>query len=667
MPNFQFARACGLLLLLAAAFVILMPIVDGQSVDSKGSCSRIRIMAAANSFRTFSVWANENDNTGGLNTCTSGVSKNPFEVEVGKSIGFNCLETSGGPLPPGTPDTNGIIITGKLDNDGFPDAGTARWTQTFSSCVVQQSFTVYCTTNGANGGTATWGMFRISIRVVDTSLPTTYDDSSESANAPSDGFYGMYRCNPHEESVTNHKGSLGASPFVYEGDNRLFSNWTLNASTLATGNSVSNRVKCGAGNGFQTLQAATTTSLNTGAITITVPNFQEGCLIVQNLSIVRFASLSGWSTERFGKFQTGLELSSGCVIQNNSGDMECSTGKSVTYHWTWDGINITKSDSDSADNESSFTISLHQEFIRPKGLRNATGILVSGASATCARLDPNSILGGSISHGTTDANGNANRVEYAVASPIGFWYVTCSGSLNGNFAQYTIRFAHATSFTANTGGAISVNITLNESNPNLFNINATMVLRAFDPITGTILLAVPDFPNNIRITVFGFNRTTDTYNDLVVDNGIMTQLDGVSSAWWYNFTASKLNITGAAIYANFNLTGNPYLVSQGYHFNWSIASDTVTVGESVPTIWDLPNGIIFIGLFGVLLAYVTPKNNPIPAFAGMIAQLLGMYLTYTNSGDFTEDNLNMFLLFFAICFLGCMVRAYVTVNVKENI
>jgi hypothetical protein len=566
-------------ILAVTAFAIIQTAQAG-SIASARTCSDVFI-AGPSGGRQFAVW---NNGFTSPQCDGGGTGVAPVDIEAGKSITLHCLETSSGVAPPGTPDANGIVIRGYADNNGFPDGAGQIWTQTYSSCITQQDFTIFCTSDGTSTGSPRWGIVRLLIRATDTSLPTTYnDDSDDASTGTNDGRYGIYRCNPHPESVTNHKGSLGASPSTYEGGNTIFSNWTTNASTINTGNTYSNRLKCinsvEVGTGFQVTQASTsTTSPATGAVTVTQARFPPNCYLWQNLSITRTSAITGWTAVRFGIWQTGTGLPSGVVIQNSSGDLEINTTKQVRYDWSWTGINMTKTDSDAAANVSSFTISADQEFARAKGLKNATGVLVSGATATCRRTTPQGTQEAIISHGTTDANGDSTRVSYAVSSPAGNWIMTCTATLNENTATYSVTFAHASAFTANTGIGINWNVTTNIT-PGLYDVNITMVLRLFDPFTGILVQAFPDMTP--KLSVLSYNHTQDLYNDVPVNAQTMQLLDGgMATAWHYNFTANQSNLTGAVAYVTFNLTGNPFLGSQGYHLNWTPPSTAASIDTS---------------------------------------------------------------------------------------
>jgi hypothetical protein len=151
--------------------------------------------------------------------------------------------------------------------------------------------------------------------------------------------------------------------------------------------------------------------------------------------------------------------------------------------------------------------------------------------------------------------------------------MTCTAVLNENTATYSVTFAHSSAFTANTGLGINWNVTANTT-PGLYNVNITLVLRLFDPLTGVLINAFPDATP--KLSVISYNHTEDLYSDTLVDAATMIQLDGgTANAWHYNVTANQTNLTGAVAYVTFNLTGNPFLGSQGYHLNWSLPSASI--------------------------------------------------------------------------------------------
>lgn len=630
------------IILIALAAIAIATTAQAASSDSKGTCSSVLIMGPANSQRIFVAYNNE-EISGSVTGCNTGGTKNPIQVNSGSSIDIKCLEATTGVTPPGPPDTNGIIIRGYHDNEGFPDSTGQKWATTFTSCLTEQTFTRYCTNDGTSTGTPIWGPIRIYIRAVRTAV-LTYDDSSESADSPNDGTYGIFICNPSISSRSLQLGGTGTdAPSPAKGGDVIFSNWTLGSANQDSTNTISNRIKCTPGTGTQATQPANSNPRSIST-TIQTPNFQQACYIYQNVSITRNIGVSGWTTTPYATFTTAP---AGVTIQNSSRDAEYNTTTTVSYQGNFTSIINAKLSGGANQTcpQCTFIISVDNEFVTAKGLKDPRGNLVQGATVICQRTRPDLILESAVTMGTTNSNGDSPEQSFAALPPLGQWKTECRSNFNGNYASYNITYNHTTTLSANTGIAIVVNTTANGTN---WDVNVTMVLRQFDSVTGQVVRAMPD--NIPQLTVLGFNRNTEGFDDIIQNKQSMIQLDGITSEYYRTFTATTTNLTPAAIYINFNLTGISYLGSQGYTlttnnltaitngtFTGNFIGNFTALGFTSPPedrILNLLWLISFLFLAGIAMLFAT--KNPFLILLGEVVFLIagGLVLSYqTPLGD----------------------------------
>lgn len=654
---------------------MLLGAASAASTDSKGSCSRVEIMLLGAN-RVFTVWNNQDDHTGAANTCLTGTPKIPAEIDISQEISLHCLETTGGATPPGAPDTNGIIIRGYEDNNGFPDGVVAAdiiWTQTFTSCLTQQDFTKYCTQTGASGANPFFGTVRLYIRAVKTGgLPPNYDDSSDSNDNV--GFFGAYHCNPHADTFLDNLGTTGSSPTIYVGNDVFRAKFNISQGVpYNTGNIAKIEFTCGL-SAVQTVSAGfvpVATLTNFDSTLSQVNNtLIDGCRLFQNVTINRNSAITGWTTTPY-VIWIQTNPCTGCSFPAVNTVMR-DTGKLRTIFYAgFEMSNLDDKVTPPVLNLTIFTIGSDSQFYKILNLQNARNELQQSITGSCDKKDPNFSLISTTSIGSSDAGGDYASQSSSVIAPSGMWSFNCTFTSSPNVGFYNFSFTYTSPFTANTGISISWNVTENGS---LFDANVSMTLRIYDPITDAPALAIPS--SDVRLTVFSFNRLTEQYDIRTVDRQIMHQLDGISSDWFYNFTTNETALTGAMAYAQFNLTGNPFLGSQGYHLNWTIPGSGGTQvfdgnfsGNFTGNVTDLgvipitiAYPVLLAGMFALSLVIAFAIRNPIPAFAGGIVNLVCLIIVTKNVVTMTDDLKNLFYLVFAAGLIICFFRAFGNLN-----
>lgn len=255
------------------------------------------------------------------------------------------------------------------------------------------------------------------------------------------------------------------------------------------------------------------------------------------------------------------------------------------------------------DNFTEFAIGLDQAFITPRGLATVNGVLVSGAPTSCERFTPPPVTSfDSKSHGTTDANGDAEEKQYDPSVPRGTWSLTCTATLNGNTAVYTIEFEYTSQFTADT----KITIAYREIGDNL---NFTVVWRQYDPDTDNVTLLAPEG----NVTLFFQQETIN--GDLLYPPVLkvqMTKYCPLACAAWYIEVPKADIITpnrNTIVYAHGNVSGNAYIESTFVTGAFELTEITL--------ITELDQWVAII-IWGVLMMIGLRRQAWAPAIAALI-------------------------------------------------
>lgn len=643
--------------------IIAQPAEASASGLSSGSCTSLQVRSVSSDERYFNVWANEFDVI-----CNTGASpKNPVVVKFGESISLHCTESTSGNVPPGVPDANGITIRGYADNDGFPAGGSGIiWSQTYTSCLTQQDFTRYCTNDGTVGGTFRWGTVRLYISAVDTTVPTTYNDNSDQASQGNNAAeYGAYRCDPHPDTFTDELGTTGAPATLYQGNDVLRTRFNVSkGAAYNTGNSAKIDVTCGAGSGVVSAAFAPSSTLTNFDKTLSEVNntFPDQCSLVQKVTETRMSAISGWTAEPYYKWDQA-NACSGCSFPSAL-VIERTIAKRTVFYNGFQMSNLHDKVTPPVLNLTAFTIGADLQFFQVLNVQNARSELQSGVTGSCQKQTPSGANDGSpVALGTSDAGGDYAAQSATPSAPAGTWAFRCTLTNSPNVGFYNFTYTYASPFTANTAIGILWNVTPNAT-AGLYNVNVSMVLRIYDPITDAPALAFPT--GAVRLTVSSFNHSTTepSYYTKTVDRQAMTQLSPASAAWWYNFTTNQSGLSGAVAYVSFNLTGNPFLGSQGYHTNWTISQTPGNSNRmSIPTELTIPMVFMALCLGGIGVAFVS-KDNPIPSLGGAVAQLMGLWLIWTSKSTSVEwsqsgiDFREAMIMTYLAAFIGLAARAF---------
>jgi hypothetical protein len=446
----------------------------------------------------------------------------------------------------------------------------------------------------------------------------------------------MGDANPTAGSATTVTTTIQGSPAVWVDDCALSLNWSMtrfsgitgystvpmskfNSSQVPAGTTVSCNKRCLRWDTTDVVDRTLTTS---SSCTVTVNGATS---VIANRVDSVASSGCGWQDargtrpatnqpergwfQRSGQYRTttdyashdALWLSSGNTLNTISSTTTAVTTSSLGYHkmveefgttartdsvlWNWgntsgifdvsnawlfDGINISKTPLGA--NASSFTISADTENARSKGLRDANGALLVGKSVSCQRTRPDAVVQSAVTMGNTDASGNSPEQTFSVDQPQGTWSMTCTSSGNGNSASYTIRFFHASAFTANTVVGVKWNVT-GEYNGTM-RVNITGILRTFDG-TNVVRTYPDDAPH---VTVQRYDSDTGLYSMTLVDYGQMTLTWGTASAaFTYLFWTPPINLLDTFAFVQANLTGSNYMGTEG--FTLQPYGDFVVIGN----------------------------------------------------------------------------------------
>lgn len=103
---------------------------------------------------------------------------------------LRCRESTTGATPPAPASTLTLKIYRGNDNFGHPEATGQIWmtNPTGATCTSEQSYTLWCTSDGTSTGAPTTGTFRIVLRAEKSSVPR-YDVNTDA------GTWGTYACN----------------------------------------------------------------------------------------------------------------------------------------------------------------------------------------------------------------------------------------------------------------------------------------------------------------------------------------------------------------------------------------------------------------------------------------------------------------------------------------
>jgi hypothetical protein len=551
---------------------------------------------------------------------------------VTTSFTITCSTQTAGLTAPGQADT--VTVKGVSDNTGFATSSpTAIWTWTpAAACTGNPTFTAYCTDTGLSGGNPKWGIVRIHIRAVRATLGT-YDVNSDTdpggtgIHVP---FVGIYRCNPHPNTFTNELGSTGSAPTTYFGNDVYRARFNVSQGTqYSTGNRAKLDITCSAtitqGN---FVPSSTLTNFD---LTLSQSNntFPDRCTLIEKAILNTKSAIALYSTTDYAVWvQTNPP--SGTTFPDSLTIQRSTQQRTVFYDGT-KMSNLDDSQSPPTFNVTTFVIGSNNQYFQALDIQNVRNELASGVSGACdqkLRKSDGSFMTvqAGLSIGTSNAGGDFSILGPSVVAPAGRWSLNCTFTLAPNVGFYNVSFLYASPVTSNTGIATSWNVTANGS---LYNVNLTVVLRTYDPITDGPVLAIPDdFP---KLTLLAYNRSSELFDIYVTNRTIMQQLDGISSAWWYNFTTTQTNLTPMVAYMSFNLTGNPYLGSNAYHLNSTVAStslggDSTSLPENVAT----PIAILTLSLGGLVMGAAFDKK-PMVNLGGVIAQVVAVWLALQES------------------------------------
>lgn len=279
----------GVVVLAVFAFVALMGEASAATAAVGSSCSDIALGNLGSlRFVTVGVAAGFS----GLNDCTTGGGYS--SVAAGASLTLTCRETTSGLTPPGVPDANGISIKAFADDTGFPNGAGHFFSKTYSSCVGDQTFSFFCTSDGTAGGSKRYGPVRLYIRAVRTALPGTYDDNSDVATQGTDsGQYGVVRCHPNISAVNATSGAGAVHVFV--GGDSLTSGLTADSGSYIAKNTVTPDLVCGnptvnVGSIFEPAASAVT---RTTTIQGSEDTYRDDCTLAFKWTRSGFAALAG--------------------------------------------------------------------------------------------------------------------------------------------------------------------------------------------------------------------------------------------------------------------------------------------------------------------------------------------------------------------------------------
>lgn len=297
----------GLLGAIICVFVTLqlLPTADAQT-SGGGTCSLASVNTGVDAnLRGWMVIPS--DTTLGGNPVSGCVGSTPSpaitlrNVNSGSSIILKCFEGSSGVAAPQESET--VTIKGFPDNDNFGSTGaTPIWTwNPGATCNSAPTFTAFCTSDGTSGGSARYGLVRIQVHAVRTTV-VAYDVNSEQANPTPSGEndVGVYRCNPQPTVMQPTNQPSGATP--WKGGQTYDARVTVNSAAYgsAPGNTGNLRVAC---NNKETspasFQFSTSASVNNNLLEGSPDVWQTGCTLLHNATLTKTSSISLYSGTDF--------------------------------------------------------------------------------------------------------------------------------------------------------------------------------------------------------------------------------------------------------------------------------------------------------------------------------------------------------------------------------
>lgn len=486
-------------------------------------------------------------------TSAGGCGAGVVNVGSGSSISLRCEATTTGAVPPGAPTS--VNLGFFTDDGGFPSsapggAGTI-YQESGTFCSTLSTHTFYCTSNGLVGGSPRYGMVRIFVQAIKSTIPT-YDVNSDS------GTWGSIRCTPDLTAFTYTPAYT-----LYTGDDSLTHSATVDSSAYNTGRAAVLRVKCNSLGMVSTLTTGTTNPSQSATISTgtAYPAFPPGCNMRSGLSLTANSAISGATTLPYSIWNAAAVG----TISNGSRDVDFTTSSFTSYQWNMTAVNAAKTAGGA--NVSSFILGTDQEFVKAFGLKNPRNEFGSGKAVTCTRLRPDLVSEVGVSMGNTDASGNTGSVEFPVNSPAGLWTITCAHSTSsGNSATYSIQIAHLSSLTSDVNIAIAFNIT-NESGVRYVNITA--LTRTVDTTCDCVVQLFPD--GALRLTLAAYNTSALTYTDIILNRSSMTQITDsnnmLRAAFYAKVVINDSNLTYPLFaWTTGNLTSRPFLSSATYLF-----------------------------------------------------------------------------------------------------
>lgn len=274
------------------------------------------------------------DQPGSNTACTTGASGDTLkELTAGGSatcpasatcsITLKCREGTIGVAP-----SQATTLTLKLyaDNTAFgsPATATQFWSAnpTGNACLTEQTFTVWCTSDGTSTGSPRHGTVRLVLRAQNTGVGA-YD-----VNTDSNGNWGIYRCNPRLSAYTD--GNPSSSPSVYVGGDTIRTALTASSSVYSGSSNVRVDITCGAATntaGTTTLVAGSAVNVDTTIKGLST-TWPDDCSLTQKAIVATTSSITGLTSEPLFKWDTGGTPPSG-VTYPSSTTAQRATGKNL--------------------------------------------------------------------------------------------------------------------------------------------------------------------------------------------------------------------------------------------------------------------------------------------------------------------------------------------------